>query len=452
MNLTEAYIENLAPNANAFKAGKKLSPSSKWVEFYKSERGIWGAIKGSGKKPYQVSVDMQDLAYKCSCPSRQFPCKHSLAILLLHCNETSSFKQGEEPDNVKEWLDKRNTKAAAAQEPPKELTAKEIEKRAAGKAKRAASTLKSVTEGIKELDLWLQDLVRLGLIELTSKEYNFFENVAAKMMDAKAKGLAARVRSFNDLDFSVQDGWQEGALEIIGQLYLLMKSFENQPKDLETPYFQTLKSLIGWNVMRKDMLANPETQKVNDQWLVLGSSVEETDELTTYRTWVQGLKTGSRGYLLDFETRFSPGPPPLQIDGSTLEGELVFYPGNRPYRAFVNEQKPIDSKTIENQLFTKNWDDLHQKKVSGFMENPWMNHQFYLINNVRIVKAGNEWIVCDEHKKYQPIRTSFYRNDQDKILTMAMLANHQPVGLSFVDYNDGILPLGIFQDQKYTCL
>jgi len=451
VNLTEAYIEKLAPNANAFKAGKKLSPLSKWVEFHKSERGIWGAIKGSGKNPYNVSIDLSDLAFKCSCPSRQFPCKHGIALLLLKCNEEKSFKQAEEPAHVADWLNKRHAKAAA-KEAPKVLTEKDIEKRAAGKAKTAAIRLQAVDAGVKELNQWLKDLVRLGLLELPSKDYAFFENVAAKMVDAKAPGLAGRVRAFNDLNYSDQFGWQEEALEIIGQLYLLIKSYENHPKETETPYLQTIKSLVGWNFKKNDILADPKAIKVKDNWLVLGSQIEEMDDLTVYRTWIQGLNSGKRAYLLAFETRFSPGPPPMLVDGATLEAELYFYPGSPPFRAFVNAQKPIEDQTVPDQYFCKHWDDHHQLKIKGFSDNPWRNNQYYLIKNVRFVKAGNEWIVVDKHQKYQKIQSSFYHRSLDKVMTMLLLANHEPVGLSFVEYNDGILPLGIFQDQKYHCL
>jgi len=452
VNLTEAYIEKLAVNANAFKAGKKLSTSSKWVEHNKSERSIWGAIKGSGKNPYRVSIDMLDLAYKCSCPSRQHPCKHSLAILLKHCNDSASFQQGTEPKDVADWLNKRHAKAAAKEEPPKELTEEELAKRAAAKAKTAAKRVEAVDSGVKELDLWLKDLVRLGLLELPSKDYAFFENVAAKMIDAKAPGLAGRIKAFNDLNFHEQHGWQEEALEMIGQLYLLLNSYKNEPKEEETPYLQTIKSFIGWNFKKKEIQADPNALKVKDQWLILGSSVEMMDDLTAYRTWAQGLNTGQCGYILAFETRFSPGPPPMLVDGTTIETELVFYPGNRPYRAFFESQNPVKDKPVPQKYFCKNWDDHHQKKVKELPENPWINNQFYLIKNIRFVKAGDEWIVCDENKKYQRIKYSVYQYSNEKILTMVMLANHQPVDLSFVEYNDGILPLGIFHDQKYTCL
>ncbi len=40
-----------------------------------------GLCAGSGKDPYQTVVDLGP-RYQCSCPSRKFPCKHALALLL----------------------------------------------------------------------------------------------------------------------------------------------------------------------------------------------------------------------------------------------------------------------------------------------------------------------------------------------------------------------------------
>ena len=47
---------------------------------------LWGLCAGSGKNPYQTIVDLSGPAYKCSCPSRKFPCKHALGLLLNWAN------------------------------------------------------------------------------------------------------------------------------------------------------------------------------------------------------------------------------------------------------------------------------------------------------------------------------------------------------------------------------
>jgi hypothetical protein len=43
----------------------------------------WGGILPPHGEPYQVRADIVDVAYKCSCPSRKLPCKHTLALMLM---------------------------------------------------------------------------------------------------------------------------------------------------------------------------------------------------------------------------------------------------------------------------------------------------------------------------------------------------------------------------------
>ena len=84
---TADQVLALAPDAASRKAGSKLGAAGPWSEAGSSDEGaVWGLCKGSGSKPYQTVVDTRTPtgpAYKCSCPSRKFPCKHALGLLLL---------------------------------------------------------------------------------------------------------------------------------------------------------------------------------------------------------------------------------------------------------------------------------------------------------------------------------------------------------------------------------
>ena len=104
MQLSEDQIIKLAPDAASVKAGKGLASVAKWVLRGASDRALWGHCQGSGKNPYQTQVDLQNIAFKCSCPSHKFPCKHSLGLLFLHASRPDLFMIGEEPDWVKEWV------------------------------------------------------------------------------------------------------------------------------------------------------------------------------------------------------------------------------------------------------------------------------------------------------------------------------------------------------------
>ena len=86
MELTEQFILLQAPNAAAAANGRKLSSGGKFSNLRRTESGdlFWGECAGSGKTPYRVSIDWTDPnapVSRCSCPSRQFPCKHALGLM-----------------------------------------------------------------------------------------------------------------------------------------------------------------------------------------------------------------------------------------------------------------------------------------------------------------------------------------------------------------------------------
>ena len=110
MPFTEPEILSLAPDESSKKAGKELANPLKWVSVGANDEAIWGECQGSGSKPYQTQIDLRNIAFKCSCPSRKFPCKHGIALALLHARLPESFKDNQSPAWVTEWISKRAEK------------------------------------------------------------------------------------------------------------------------------------------------------------------------------------------------------------------------------------------------------------------------------------------------------------------------------------------------------
>ena len=82
----------LAPDSSSATAGKKLAVAKHWKNLGRTPTALWGECQGSAL--YQVRVDLNGMAVKCSCPSRKLPCKHGLGLILLSVNQPDRAARG----------------------------------------------------------------------------------------------------------------------------------------------------------------------------------------------------------------------------------------------------------------------------------------------------------------------------------------------------------------------
>src|SRR3954452_12953693 len=216
MEWTTGTVEGLAPDTASVTAARRLARPAPWSELGHDQRSLWGLCKGSGAKPYQVQVDLQEgPAYKCSCPSRKFPCKHALALLLLLA--TGHVAEGTAPGCVGEWLESRVAR------PKREPGAPPADPEAA--ARRAAMREERVAAGVEDLRLWLRDAVRGGLGAPRLRSWEEWDGFAARMVDAQAPGAASRLRSLGSVAAGRAENWPERLLSGMGMLHLLCEAY-----------------------------------------------------------------------------------------------------------------------------------------------------------------------------------------------------------------------------------
>src|SRR6516165_7800307 len=87
--IDEAFVDSVAPNAEAAKNGRGLVLKQylKKLHISEDEPILFGECLGSGKEPYRCSCDFlrpEAPTHRCSCPSRQFPCKHCLGLMYAY--------------------------------------------------------------------------------------------------------------------------------------------------------------------------------------------------------------------------------------------------------------------------------------------------------------------------------------------------------------------------------
>ncbi|NEA10290.1 SWIM zinc finger family protein, partial [Streptomyces sp. SID10692] len=102
----------LAPDAASRTAGGRLGTAGPWSGTGGDGAGaVWGRCEGSGSTPYRTVVDLTGPAYHCSCPSRKFPCKHALGLLLLRAADEAAFRRSDPADWAAAWIEGRRRRA-----------------------------------------------------------------------------------------------------------------------------------------------------------------------------------------------------------------------------------------------------------------------------------------------------------------------------------------------------
>ena len=420
MSLTISTVESLAPDQASLKAASKLLKPVKWPLLCTDQSGsslIWGECQGSGANPYRVVVDSVDYGYKCTCPSRKFPCKHALALMWMFAEGPSSFGPGEVPDWAHDWVGRRrktktkqvatghqqkNIAIATLEEPKKELDPKAEARRVAAAKKRAAQTRKSIHSATEELDQWIEDQLQAGLAAMQNDLTDRCRQIAARLVDGKAASLAGRIDEMPSRILALPASVRaEGLISELGQLVLLNRAWRANPDAPE------LHRIVASAETRQDILESKTVLKLDDTWEVLGEVIRtRRDGLVAQSTWLLrlGESDGPRfAQLLDFFPASAGRRSNAHNPGEQFPAEIAYYLGGTPQRAVIVERKAANEERIA-------WpacpvpDDPLQPYRDAMMQAPWSLSCPVLLGPGRVGKdsAKAHWW-CPTASKEEPL-------------------------------------------------
>jgi len=391
MDLSIDRVLQLSPDAASASAGKKLATPKSWGNLGRSSTAMWGECQGSAL--YQTRISLADISYKCSCPSRKFPCKHVLGLLLLAAGNAAAVPTGEAPQWVAEWLAK---KAASPKQQARAEKGAPVD--AAAQAKRAEKRLSRVAEGIEQLELWMSDLVRSGLAGLENQGATFWEAQAARLVDAQAPGLAGRLRRMSTIPGSSAD-WPARVADHLGRLTLLTHAF-GRLDALEPPLQHDLRQAIGWTVSQDELDSGAEV--VRDQWLLAAQLHEDDDRVRVQRNWLFGTMTGRSALLL----QFSPGNAPFPdvfVPGSSIDAELAYYPSAYPQRARVVARHDLKTTEVARLPGHDSCESLLDEVAGALCKQPWLERFPCMLRQVTPQMADRRWHVRDATGEALPL-------------------------------------------------
>jgi hypothetical protein len=390
---TADRVAGLAPDPASGKAGRALATPAKWSGAGASEDAVWGFCQGSGKKPYQTCVELAEPAFRCSCPSRKFPCKHALGLLLLW--SAGQVAAEAPPEWVHTWLAERADRARRAEQRAEAAGPKDEE----AAARRAEGRAARVEGGVAELKAWVTDRIGSGFAGFDRSGAEELRTVAARMVDAQAPGLAGGLRRAAGI--VGRRDWPDALLGELSLLFLLADAasrLEVLPPELA----ETVRTRLGFPVETARVLESGE--RVADEWLITGAADEENDRLLTRRTWLRGLRTGRHALVLSF------APPGRPLDaslppGHVLTAELAFHPGAAPLRALVAERgiplpaPAAEGDSIETALAA------YAKAVAA---DPWLERWPVLLAEVTPAEHAGGWCLSGKDGTALPlVRSAF---------------------------------------------
>lgn len=433
MNLNEEQILTLAPDESSKKAGRDLANTGKWIAKGANDQVLWGECQGSGSKPYQTQVDTVNIAFKCSCPSRKFPCKHGLGLLLLYARGKNSFTIADAPAWVTEWLNKR----AEKQEKQEEKKEKPVDETA--QAKRQQARQSKVSDGIEELTAWLKDIIRNGIVSIPEKGPAFFENMSRRLIDAQAPGLAGMVRGLGEINFYAE-GWSTRFMDQLLQLYMITEGFKNIASVGESLQ-QDIKAWIGFTQNQDEL---KEKKGILDTWLVLGKQVSEVDTVTTEKFWLYGTQTNTYAMLLQFIVR-GQGVQFNLTPGMFVQAELIFFPSAIPQRALIKRQ--IATGAVTDLKTLKNWQTVAEIETELNSLVPFRRERAFIVSQLTPVQYNQQWWLQDVENKIISIK-----NDYRHIWKLLSLSGGKPMDMAVIGKEDQFEPLGVWQDNEYKII
>ncbi|MCL1809377.1 MAG: SWIM zinc finger family protein [Clostridiales bacterium] len=223
MNITKDYIKSISVNEAAVKNGAGLVNKRSYSNLTtdKDQRFFSGECAGSGKNPYFCSVDFIDEnapAFRCTCPSRQIPCKHVMGLLWARA-EGQPFALADVPESIVAKREKKEVRAAKAVEKAARAENEEqadLKEKSDAWKKSAVKKIDAQLTGIEEAEKMLRGIVQAGLASMDAKSVTSYSGIVKNLDSYFIPGIQ------NEIKDLLGQAQRPGAAEKLCQIQVLL--------------------------------------------------------------------------------------------------------------------------------------------------------------------------------------------------------------------------------------
>lgn len=474
--MTPIYINSIAPTPATVVNGKSLVKKGNFsnLKITADKVLLFGECAGSGKKAYFCSMDFIDESNpipRCNCPSRQFPCKHVIGLLLAYV-EGKQFEESDIPDEI---ATKREGTAKRAENKQKKLTEKrqDVDKPPTkAKITTAIKRFNMQLEGVENAEKILESIIRTGLAGIDARTRDAFQAQVTGLGNYHIKGIQAE---FNELFLSMKEQAKNSEYsQSIEQLILLRALLtkarehltakkENSILKLDTSsaieeqigHVWKLNELNAYDCYIKDAKIiqlsfnvhnNPAKKEFVDQGLFICMSTGKIYTKKNYRPY-KGVK-----YIVRDDSEFR----------AVLVEELYIYPGGmNPRIRFdkntTDEIQPDDYTAIK-KLACDDYIEM-AKAVKNQIKAPLADKTPVALLSVSQISAykdseGNNCVLIEDSKGKGQLLTGSNINLLN-LLNLNSLAGQAILVMYENDRNTGLLtarPLSVVTDSQIVRL
>lgn len=479
-------IEQVVAFANSparFVAGEQVAVAANWSRLGSSDTGLWGRYDGTAAEPYAVVIDHVEVRSRCGCPSRVRPCKHVIGLLVLWVRGHVAHGV-EPPPEVGEWLRRGRpaptaTDATTSSDAATDGAARDGEHAGSPAAGGSAADpgapggddvddgdaaeppsggagapesdderrdrldrqrderIARLYAGLRELDRWLEDRCRLGLADPALARYATWDELAARLTDARAGALANRVRRLAGRVGSGA-GWQADVLAELGILHLIVQG-ALRLGELPPALADRVAVLCGWQVRSADVLAAaPEP----GDWFVIGRSDAREDLVEVRRVWMLG-SDGASALVLSFAA-YQQSLDDVLRPGEIVTVDVHRYPGGAQ-RVLLGPEGVLARTAASERVSARLRRHVATVAVAcdrlggALADEPWSERQPLLVRAAPSRDGGRWWL--GDHTGRLPLR-----HDVDGRALAVLLAGSAgaPVTCAVEWTADGLAPLTLF--------
>ena len=276
--------------------------------------------------------------------------------------------------------------------------------------------------GSQELKLWLEDLLRQGVATFEQLPDDFWHQFSKRMVDQQLSGVGRQVLAIKQI---VQDGENvEQVLATITNLYLLARGFENW-SSLQPAIQCDILLIAGVNPKKEVIL---QQNGISDLWIVASMENGLKDQLQFRKVWLLGSNSNRKVQILDFVFGHAAFETSFEV-GMVFQGEIVYYPGNLPYRGLIKKQSNPD-QPFHFKAGTKTFADMANRFSLSLSKNPWINAIPCLLEKVVPIYDGQSGHLLDQDRKQIRLEMP----DHHHLWRLLALSGHHPINL-FGEWN-----------------